>query len=260
MNVGYVYVLQNKSYGSNLLKIGYTARTPDLRSKEIFTGSTGVPDSFDVKYAIKVCDCVKAEAEVHKLLNSYRNKSTREFFVISLELATEIINDVCTSLNEEQGVMYNCAEINYVPQKEEDDLSRNNIVEIPGCNIISSEYQSVLTPEQSKRIILFSKILHEAHPYPLEKYIDGFKRDRNPEREILIWENIAKAYLKSTQSTLVSLEQKKAIFELLLLRSNKSKRSIMANISESILTRKQVKTILKCYNIKPAPIVVSRVN
>jgi hypothetical protein len=49
--------------------------------------------------------------------------------------------------------------------------------------------------------------------------IDDFRRDMHPENEIVIWEGIAAIYLKLTTNAKLEKDQKKEIFEALLMNS-----------------------------------------
>jgi hypothetical protein len=44
------------------------------------------------------------------------------------------------------------------------------------------------------RIKAYKRILDDADPTTLEQAIDNFKRDSNPENELVIWERIASTY------------------------------------------------------------------
>jgi len=76
--VGYVYCLTNEAI-PKLVKIGKTARDPQIRAKEI-SASTGVPTPFVVAWAKKVPDMDKAESALHTSLAEYRLTRRREFF------------------------------------------------------------------------------------------------------------------------------------------------------------------------------------
>ena len=73
-----------------LYKIGHTTKHPDERAKEI-SRSTGVPIPFEVEWAFDCFDSDRLEAEVHKVLDSFRYSSNKEFFEISLNEAKETI-------------------------------------------------------------------------------------------------------------------------------------------------------------------------
>jgi len=98
MKPGFVYILKNSSYPDDLLKIGMTTRTPEIRAREIFENSTGVPHPFEVFYKHKVSNCELAEKIIHKRLVKYRNHEYREFFKIPGIDAINIIESTCKEI------------------------------------------------------------------------------------------------------------------------------------------------------------------
>lgn len=85
---GYVYIMQNKAF-PDLLKIGKTTRSPNVRAAEL--SSTGVPHPFEVLFAWKVADCHSAEAKVHRKLKHARSNVNREFFAVTPTEAEQVI-------------------------------------------------------------------------------------------------------------------------------------------------------------------------
>jgi hypothetical protein len=75
-----------------MLKIGRTTRTAKRRAKELYT--TGLPETFDVVYEEDVQDCVFAEKQIHEKLKQYRYKREREFFILPLNQAISIVQQV----------------------------------------------------------------------------------------------------------------------------------------------------------------------
>ena len=66
------------------------------------------------------------------------------------------------------------------------------------------------------RINYLRQILDEVYPQPMEEWLDGFQRDAHPESEILWWERLSECYLGYTLAKDLSLEQKRAVFKILL--------------------------------------------
>ena len=67
-------------------------------------------------------------------------------------------------------------------------------VKIEEINLNPSTRHTALSDELIVRIKAFKDILKEAEPTPLEITIDNFRRDKEPEKEIRVWEKIAKEY------------------------------------------------------------------
>jgi len=85
----WVYILTNRTM-PNLVKIGFTDKTPDKRAKQI-SRSTGVPIEFSVAYAFKCFNAHALEIELHRYLKDYRVNNDREFFQMSVDEAKEAI-------------------------------------------------------------------------------------------------------------------------------------------------------------------------
>lgn len=70
------------------------------------------------------------------------------------------------------------------------------------------------------RVQKYKEILQEVETSSLEEAINNFQRDWHPEKELLIWENIANTYeLSSKNNPNWTLEEKKKAFGELLLAS-----------------------------------------
>jgi hypothetical protein len=78
--------------------------------------------------------------------------------------------------------------------------------------------QDILPEGFIVRVQKYKEILREVETSSLEEAINNFQRDWHPERELLIWENIANAYELSSKNNpnWTSEEKKKAFGELLL--------------------------------------------
>jgi tetratricopeptide (TPR) repeat protein len=104
MYSGYVYILLNASLHNNVIKIGMTTRTPEIRAQEL-SEETGLPSEYIVAYEKKVADCVKAEALIHSRLKKYRithyrYDRSREFFKIPLKEAILIVDEIASQVGD----------------------------------------------------------------------------------------------------------------------------------------------------------------
>jgi hypothetical protein len=73
-----------------------------------------------------------------------------------------------------------------------------------------------LPDEFIERIRAFKEILGDVDPIPLQRTVDSFKRDTNPDTELVIWERIASTfqmYLSHNPTT--DLAARKEIFAVL---------------------------------------------
>ena len=74
---GWCYVLTNE-FMPGIVKIGWTARTPEERSVELST--TGVPGRYRIEYATEVAEAELAEKHAHSILRAVRVDPSREHF------------------------------------------------------------------------------------------------------------------------------------------------------------------------------------
>lgn len=98
---GYIYLMSNEAM-PGLLKVGFTAGLVEDRREEV-GASTGVPIPFKIERTFPVYeDIYKVERDIHDSLSHCRVNKKREFFRISVEKASRVIEPIvaraCTSL------------------------------------------------------------------------------------------------------------------------------------------------------------------
>jgi hypothetical protein len=102
-----------------------------------------------------------------------------------------------------------------------------------------------LSPNQMERIYNLRNTLAEVEHSPIEKWVDNFKQDANPDKELAIWERIAAGYARYCSKRLLSIEAKKDVFQLLLLRSMASEQEVLNHVKLKTLTVDEAKETLK---------------
>jgi len=65
------------------------------------------------------------------------------------------------------------------------------------------------------RINYLRLTLDEVYPQSLETWLDAFRRDANPESEVLWWERLTRCYLAYVEPKDLSMKQKQAAFKIL---------------------------------------------
>lgn len=142
---GFVYVLTNDAFAPDLLKIGFTRRTPDVRAKELYEKISGVPGKFQVKHSVQISNCIAAEEIVHRRLDRYRYNRNREFFKLPLSLAISEINAVAVQVN----VLYGPQE----PTEEVGNCTRRTVKSTQqvtvNCERCSTRFSVVLSRYES---------------------------------------------------------------------------------------------------------------
>jgi len=99
----YLYILSNHSLKNNLLKIGFTTKTPESRAKSL-SQSTSIPSEFKIEFQAKVTNAELLETRVHLLLEEYRINKRKEFFEIDLDAAIDALNKVIYYSNNHESL------------------------------------------------------------------------------------------------------------------------------------------------------------
>lgn len=98
---GFVYILTNPSFREDWVKIGKSARTVNVRSKEL--DNTAVPLPFEIYATLKTAKYEKVEKLVHKTidrLTDLRIRKNREFFNVKPDKALEILKDIAETIDD----------------------------------------------------------------------------------------------------------------------------------------------------------------
>jgi hypothetical protein len=107
------------------------------------------------------------------------------------------------------------------------------------------------------RIMRLHETFKEVDASPLSTWLDNFKRDQNPEREVEIYEAIARAYTGFAAGRQLSLEAKREVYGVLIQRSAATDDDVLVNIEVKAITLDDVKALLKLYDRPAAPIRIT---
>ena len=111
-----------------------------------------------------------------------------------------------------------------------------------------------LTEEQMTRVRHVQKTFSQVDSSPIEKWVEDFQRDANPDRELSLWETMANAYETYTSSKNLGLDAKKEVFQVVLLRSGAPDEEVLKHLKLKVLTEKDAKEIMADFTAKPEPI------
>ena len=98
---GFVYILTNKSFRDNWVKIGKSSRPVNVRSKEL--DNTAVPLPFDIYATMQTVKYAEIEKIIHKQidrLTDLRIRQSREFFNVTPSQALDILLDLATAFDD----------------------------------------------------------------------------------------------------------------------------------------------------------------
>lgn len=154
-------------------------------------------------------------------------------FGITLILLTIVLLLACNSKNHQNS------------NSEKGELKTIKISDIKQSAIVHEK----LTDEQISRITKFKEVLKEVDTTPLAKTIENFRRDLNPDKEIAIWERIAKAYQDTnSENQELSIDEKNEVYNIFLYRSMMSKEQVLQKLKLKSLSLDKAKEIINYYD------------
>lgn len=116
-----------------------------------------------------------------------------------------------------------------------------------------------LSDGQLKRIEAIYSVFDGIDGQTIEKWIEDFRRDLDPNPNILIWENMASTYRDYLSSRNLSQEEKWDVYRVILVRTMVPEDEVLNRIELSALGESEVKEVLKHYKWKAEPITVFEV-
>jgi hypothetical protein len=104
-----------------------------------------------------------------------------------------------------------------------------------------------LSDEQMSRIRALRATFVDVDGQTVEQWVDNFKRDADPDKELRIWERMAKAYRKYCDGKDLSAGKKKEVYRVVLLRSMASEQDVLQRAKLKELSREDVLDVMKGY-------------
>ena len=104
-----------------------------------------------------------------------------------------------------------------------------------------------LTDSQMQRVRALQKVFVEVDGQSVDQWVDNFKRDLDPDRELAIWEKMCSAYSAYCDDRDLSVDAKKEVYKVVLLRSMASEADVLQRLELSVLSQDDAKEIMKGY-------------
>src|SRR5262245_28030671 len=99
--------------------------------------------------------------------------------------------------------------------------------------------------ELKQQMRLFHETFADVYPMSPEGWEDGFRRDLNMHKEIGVWANIAGVFRHFTSGRDLSREQRKDIFDVVLVCFNNGPDHVLATVRPLTLSKKRVLEIVE---------------
>jgi hypothetical protein len=138
-----------------------------------------------------------------------------------------------------------------IPVQQED----GGVQWVQRAKIVAGPRQhETLTAEQVARITRLQKTFAEVDSSTLAKWLDDFKHDANVDRELSVYESIATAFVTCTSQHLLTADERREAYSLLLVRSGASEEETLAHAKLRYLNRDQARELLREYTAAPQPV------
>lgn len=113
-----------------------------------------------------------------------------------------------------------------------------------------------LPPALLKRIKVTTDVFEAIDGISYEKAVDLYKRDLNPEANLVLWEEMVKGYKSFCASRCKSPQEKMDVYRLLLLRSMFDDEESLKRANLKVLKSSEATAVLKLYRLPPKPLDV----
>ena len=121
---------------------------------------------------------------------------------------------------------------------------------------ISDYHHKELPPTLLKRIKTTTDTFEIIDGLSYEKAVDLYKRDLNPEGNLVLWEEMVREYKSFCVKRCKSPEERMDVYRLLLLRSMFDDQESLKRANLKVLNISEAAAVLKLYRLPPKPIDV----
>jgi len=131
------------------------------------------------------------------------------------------------------------------------------VTEINPNDIQLSPYRhKELPPALLKRIRATTDVFEKIDGISYEKAVDLYKRDLNPEENLVLWEEMARSYTIFCKSRCTTAPERMDVYRALLLRSMFAEEEAVRRTQPKVLSVAEVGSVVKLYRLPPKPIDV----
>ncbi len=113
-----------------------------------------------------------------------------------------------------------------------------------------------LSPSLLERIRATTDVFEKIDGVSYEKAIDLYKRDLNPEENLVLWEEMVKGYTTFCRARCTTAPERMDVYRALLLRSMFEEPEAIQRTQPKVLSAAEVSTVVKRYRLPAKPIDV----
>lgn len=113
-----------------------------------------------------------------------------------------------------------------------------------------------LSPALLERIRATTDVFHPIDGLSYEQAVDLYKRDLNPEENVVLWEEMARVYTTFCKGRCTTAAERMDVYQALLLRSMFDEQDAIRKAAPKVLTAAEVTSVVKSYRLPAKPISV----
>ncbi|MEJ2692710.1 MAG: hypothetical protein P8166_06515 [Candidatus Thiodiazotropha sp.] len=113
-----------------------------------------------------------------------------------------------------------------------------------------------LSPEMLLRVKSTTDTFEIIDGISFEQAVDLYKRDFDPESNLVIWEEMARVYNVFCESRCSSAEERKDVYRALLLRSMFPDHEALARLNLQVISKSEARALISRYRLQAKPIDV----
>jgi hypothetical protein len=136
-------------------------------------------------------------------------------------------------------------------------FGKEKIVTMDPDEIQISDYMHEKLPQEMlSRIKITTDTFEIVDGISYANAVDLYKRDLDPESDLVIWEEMARVYNMFCESRCETDAERKEVYRALLLRSMFTSQESISKLQPTALSIEEAKSIISQYRLKAQPIVV----
>lgn len=121
---------------------------------------------------------------------------------------------------------------------------------------ISPYMHKELSPSLLKRIKATTNIFEKIDGMSYDQAVDLYKRDLDPESNLILWEEMARAYKIFCRKRCTTKPEQTDVYRSLLLRTMFSENESIKHSKLTVLSVDEARAVMKLYRFAPKPIDV----
>jgi hypothetical protein len=121
---------------------------------------------------------------------------------------------------------------------------------------LSPYHHDELPTEMLTRIRATTETFQSVDGVTYEEAVDLYRRDINPEENLVLWEEMAGAYREFCKSRCSTPDERMDVYRTLLLRSMFSPEETLARSTLKSLSSSDAEAVMQLYDLPPKPIDV----